>query len=292
VTAPGPSGGTPPRPSPSWADLGPRFVSAIVLIAVIATGLHLGGWFWAVLAAGVFAITYREWEQMVTLKPIAPLGWGLCALLAIAALAYPAAALIHPAYGPLGTLGVAAVAVVVALFGARTAVPWRVGGLIFFAVVLIAVQELRGTVPAGIVAGWYLGIVIALNDTGAYFVGRVVGGPKLAPLISPAKTISGAIGGWLIGTIAGTIYWVVFTPSPWWLGLLFSAILGIAGQSGDLIESAIKRLFRIKDSGDIIPGHGGFMDRLDSVTFGLILLVVIGALHAGMGNVPTGFLYW
>lgn len=285
MTAPGPSGGTPPRRSVSWTDLGPRFASAIVLIIVIATGLYFGGYVWSALAAVVFAITYREWEQMVTLKPVAPLGMGLMGLLGLASLAYPA-------FGPLGTLAVAAVAVVVALFGARTAVPWRIGGLIFFAVVLIAVQELRGTVPAGIIAGWYLGIVIALNDTGAYFVGRVIGGPKLAPMISPAKTVSGAIGGWLIGTIAGTIYWIVFTPSPWWLGLLFSAILGIAGQSGDLIESAIKRLFRVKDSGDIIPGHGGFMDRLDSVTFGLILLVAIGALHAGLGNVPTGFLYW
>jgi phosphatidate cytidylyltransferase len=111
-------------------------------------------------------------------------------------------------------------------------------------------------------------------------------------MISPAKTVSGSVGGWLIGTITGTVYWMMFTPSPWWLGLLFSAALGIVGQTGDLIESAIKRLFRIKDSGDIIPGHGGFMDRLDSVTFGVILLVVIGILHAGLGNVPTGFLYW
>jgi phosphatidate cytidylyltransferase len=285
VTPPGPPGGTPPRSSVSWTDLGPRLASAVVLIIVIATGLYFGAYVWAALAGVVFAVTYREWEQMVTLKPIAPLGMVLGGLLAVAAMAYPA-------FGPLGTLAVAGVAVAVALFGARTAVPWRIGGLIFFAVVLIAVQELRGTVPAGIVAGWYLGIVIALNDTGAYFVGRFLGGPKLAPMISPAKTVSGAVGGWLIGTVAGTIYWMVFTPSPWWLGLIFSAVLGIAGQSGDLIESAIKRLFRIKDSGDIIPGHGGFMDRLDSVTFGLILLVAIGALHAGLGNVPTGFLYW
>lgn len=285
MTAPGPSGGTPPRSPVSWADLGPRFVSAIVLIAIIATGLYFGGYIWAALAAVVFAITYREFEQMVTLKPIAPLGWALGALIAIAALAYPA-------FGPVGTLVPAAIAVLLALFGARTAVPWRIGGLIFFAVVLVAVQELRGVVPAGIVAGWYLGIVIALNDTGAYFVGRFVGGPKLAPTISPAKTISGSVGGWLIGTVAGTIYWTVFTPSAWWVGLLLSAVLGVAGQSGDLIESAIKRLFRVKDSGDIIPGHGGFMDRLDSVTFGLILLVAVGAIHAGFGNVPTGILYW
>jgi phosphatidate cytidylyltransferase len=284
VTAPGPSGAA-PRTSDSWAELGPRIISSIVLIAIIATGLYFGGYIWAALAAVVFAITYREWEQMVTLKPIAPLGMVLGGMLAIASLAYPA-------FGPVGTLAVAAVAVVVSLLGDRPVIVWRVGGLIFFAIVLIAVQAMRGTVPAGIVAGWYLGIVIASNDTGAYFVGRFVGGPKLAPMISPAKTISGSVGGWLLGTITGTIYWTIFTPSPWWLGLLFSAALGVVGQSGDLIESAIKRLFRVKDSGDIIPGHGGFMDRLDSVTFGVILLVLIGTLHAGIGSVPTGFLFW
>jgi phosphatidate cytidylyltransferase len=285
VTASGPLGAPPPRSSVQWADLGPRIISSIVLIAIIATGLYFGGYIWAALAAVVFAITYREWEQMVTLRPIAPLGMVLGGLVAIASLAYPA-------FGLLGTAAVTGMAVIVSLFGDRPVIVWRAGGLIFFAIVLIAVQEMRGSVPAGIVAGWYLGIVIASNDTGAYFVGRMIGGPKLAPMISPAKTISGSVGGWLIGTITGTIYWAIFTPSPWWLGLVFSAALGIVGQTGDLIESAIKRLFRIKDSGDIIPGHGGFMDRLDSVTFGVILLVLIGIFHAGLGNVPTGFLYW
>ncbi len=285
MTPPGPSAEASARPSPSWADLGPRVVSALVIIVVIAIGLYFGGYVWAALCAVVIAVTYREWDQMVTLKPIAPLGMAIAALLAVGALVYPA-------FGPLGTFGAAALAVVVALFGERPALVWRVGGVAFFALVLAVVQEMRGTVPAGILAGWYLGIVIASNDTGAYFVGRVVGGPKLAPLISPAKTVSGALGGWLIGTLTGTIFWIVFTESPWWLGLLFSAALGVAGQVGDLIESAIKRLFRIKDSSDIIPGHGGFMDRLDSVTFGAILLVAIGLLHGGLGNVPTGFLYW
>ncbi len=285
MTGPGPSGDVPPRSSPSWTDLGPRVISATVLVAVIATGLYFGGYIWAVLAAIVFGITYREWEQMVTLKPLAPLGMVLIGLLAIAAIAYEA-------FGPLGTIVAVAVAVVVSLFGERPVIPWRIGGLIYFGIVLIAVLAMRGNAPAGIIAGWYLGIVIASNDTGAYFVGRFIGGAKLAPMISPAKTVSGAVGGWLIGTIAGTIYWMVFTPSPWWLGLLFSAALGLAGQLGDLSESAIKRLFRVKDSGDIIPGHGGFMDRLDSVTFGLIGLFVIGALHGGLANVAAGFLYW
>ena len=159
MTASGPSGEAPPR-SVSWADLGPRVASAIVLVAVIATGLYFGGYIWAALAAAVFAITYREWEQMVTLKPIAPLGLMLGGLLALASLAYPA-------FGPGGTLVVAAVAVLLSLFGERAVIVWRVGGIVFFAIVLIAVQELRCDVPAGVFAGWYLGFVIASNVTGA-----------------------------------------------------------------------------------------------------------------------------
>jgi len=260
-------------------------LSAAVIVAVVATGLYFGGYIFAGLAAIVFGITYREWEQMVTLAPLAPFGMVLIGLLAVAAVSFPM-------FGALGVVALIAVALLVASFGDKAALPWRVGGLIFFGVVLIAVLGMRGVGPAGIVAGWYLGIVIALNDTGAYFVGRVIGGPKLAPPISPAKTWSGSIGGWIIGTLAGTLYWIIFTHSPWALGLLFSAALGIVGQAGDLAESAVKRVFRVKDSGDIIPGHGGFMDRLDSVTFGALLLFLIGALHGGIGNISGGFLNW
>ncbi|MBI4920204.1 MAG: phosphatidate cytidylyltransferase [Devosia nanyangense] len=285
MTSPGSSGSTPPRHIPSWTDLGPRVLSAAVLIAIIATGLYFGGYVFAGLAAIVFGITYREWEQMVTLQPLAPFGMVLIALLALAAIVFPF-------YGPIGTLAVMVVAAIVSVFGGRAAAPWRAFGLLFFGALLIAVLAMRGTDPAGITAGWYLGIVIALNDTGAYFVGRVIGGEKLAPMISPAKTRSGAIGGWVIGMAAGTIYWVLFVHSPWWIGLLFSAVLGLVGQAGDLTESAIKRVFRVKDSGDIIPGHGGFMDRLDSVSFGVLFLFAVGALHGGIGNVAGGFLNW
>ena len=284
MSSDGPSG--PPAPSRSlWSDLGPRVLSAAVIVVVIATGLYFGGYIFAALAAVVFGITYREWEQMVTLKPLAPFGMVLIGLLAVAALVFPL-------YGPLGTIGVIAVAVIVTLFGERPVIVWRIGGLVFFAAVLIAALGMRGTDPAGIVCGWYLGLTVALNDTGAFFAGRIFGGPKLAPTISPAKTWSGAIGGLVTGTLAGTIYWMMFTHSPWWIGLIFSALIGLIGQAGDLSESAIKRIFRIKDSSDIIPGHGGFMDRLDSVSFGLLALYIIGALHGGIGSVASGFLNW
>lgn len=280
-----PSAAASPAARRRWADLGPRLGSSVILIVVIATALYFGGYVFSGLAAIVFGLIYREWEQMITLKPLAPFGMVLLALLAISAIAFPV-------YGLLGIAVPVAAAVALSLLGTRAVVPWRVGGLVFFAAVMVAVLTMRGTGPAGIAAGWYLGLVIALNDTGAYFVGRVIGGEKLAPAISPGKTRSGAIGGWVIGTAVGTIFWLTFTHSPWWLGLLLSAVLGLVGQGGDLAESAIKRLFRIKDSGDIIPGHGGFMDRLDSVSFGALFLFVVGALHGGLANVATGYLNW
>ena len=90
MTSPGPSGSAPPlRSGPSWTDLGPRIISAAILVAVIATGLYFGGYVFAGLAAIVFGLTYREWEQMVTLAPLAPFGMVLIGLLAIAAVSYP-----------------------------------------------------------------------------------------------------------------------------------------------------------------------------------------------------------
>ena len=188
MTSPGPPDPVPPARGPSWTDLGPRLISAAILVAVIATGLYFGGYVFAGLAAIVFGLTYREWEQMVTLKPLGPFGMVLIGLLAIAAVSYPL-------FGPPGVIALIAVAMLVSTFGDKAVMPWRVGGLAFFGLVLIAVLGMRGVDAAGLVAGWYLGIVIALNDTGAYFVGRVIGGPKLAPMISPAKTWSGSIGG-------------------------------------------------------------------------------------------------
>lgn len=286
MTATGPA--APPEKSKSrWADLVPRFISALVIIVVIATALYFGGWVFAALMSVVFAVIYREWERMVTLKPLAPFGIALTALLAVAPLAYPL-------FGYLGTLAVMAVALVLSPFGGRAVAPWRAGGIVFLAAVMVAVLGMRGDAhpSAGILAGWFLGVVIACNDTGAFFAGRIIGGRKLAPAISPAKTVSGAIGGWVAGTVAGTVFWAILTPSPWWIGLLLAAVMGVVGQLGDLSESAVKRVFRIKDSGDFLPGHGGFMDRLDSVSFGALFLGLVGVLHSGPAAVSQGFLFW
>ncbi len=278
----------------SWTDLGPRVLSAVVLLAMAAIGLFIGGYVFAVLVGAAFAGCYREWERMVTLKPLTPVGGVLIGLLALAALLYPA-------FGPLGTLVPVLVAIVVAAVDGGAPRPWRLAGLVFYGVIIAVMLGIRGeatwhlpdTIDSGLWAGVFLGSVIWATDSGAYFTGRQVGGEKLAPDISPSKTWSGAIGGLAVGTLAGLIVWLVIVPaSPWWIGLVLAAATSIVGQIGDLSESAIKRLFRVKDSGDIIPGHGGLMDRLDSLSFGAVFLFAVGFIHGGSGAIAAGLLFW
>jgi len=269
----------------SWADLGPRLVSGVVLIAVAIIALYFGGYLFAAVTGVAFAGAYREWDTMVTLKPLSSLSVFLIALVFLGAILFPL-------WGGAATLAVAALGGAVALVRGGEGAVWRAGGQVYFGIVTIAMLTLRGSDATGIWAGAFLGATIWLTDTGAFFTGRQVGGEKLAPDISPAKTWSGAIGGLVLGTIAGTLIWHFATSSPLWLGVLLSAGTSIVGQAGDLFESALKRRFRIKDSGNIIPGHGGLMDRLDSVTFGVLFLFIVGVLHTGPATLAAGVLHW
>ncbi len=268
----------------SWTDLGPRVASGVVLIVVTVLGLYLGGYVFAALVGIAFAGCYREWERMVTLKPLTPVGGVLVGLVAAATLAYPW-------LGPLATLALLALAAALAAVD-RDAALWRIAGLLFFGAVALALVAMRGTGWDGFLAALFLGIVVWLTDTGAFFTGRQVGGEKLAPGISPGKTWSGAIGGLAIGTLGGLIYWLFTTTSPWWIGLMLAGGISVIAQIGDLAESAVKRRFRIKDSGDIIPGHGGLMDRLDSLTFAALLAFAVGVGHAGYGAIASGLIHW
>jgi phosphatidate cytidylyltransferase len=123
---------------------------------------------------------------------------------------------------------------------------------------------------------WILVLVWA-TDTGAYAFGRLIGGPRLAPLISPNKTWAGFIGGTLSAGVVGTILAHYIYPMLPSLGGIFicSLLLSTVAHAGDLMESAFKRYFGVKDSGSLIPGHGGLLDRLDSL---LAVTLVVGAI--------------
>lgn len=120
-------------------------------------------------------------------------------------------------------------------------------------------------------------LIIWSTDTGAYLVGRQIGKNKLAPTLSPNKTIEGAVGGTVLATIIAAIYlsFVTFQYS-FMIMLAIMVVLSIAGQIGDLIESAMKRHYGVKDSGNLLPGHGGILDRFDSMLFVLSIAVLFG----------------
>ncbi|MDO1605515.1 phosphatidate cytidylyltransferase [Lactobacillus sp. YT155] len=142
---------------------------------------------------------------------------------------------------------------------------------------LAAIRNVHGTDMYGFKLLMLALLIVWITDSGAYFVGRALGKHKLFPYISPNKTWEGSIGGTIIAVVVAVIYAQYFLPSLSMIEVLPIAIVcSIAGQLGDLVESAYKRYYRVKDSGKILPGHGGILDRFDSMLIVLPLFHLFG----------------
>ena len=152
----------------------------------------------------------------------------------------------------------------------------------------IALALLRGDTLSGLLAVVFLFAVVWATDILAYFVGRAIGGPKLAPSISPGKTWSGAVGGAVAGVVAGILAaQIAGEPSLVLLGWL-ALLLSVGSQAGDLFESAFKRRHGAKDSSNLIPGHGGVMDRVDGLVAAALALYLAGWFLSGPDNPSAG----
>jgi phosphatidate cytidylyltransferase len=169
---------------------------------------------------------------------------------------------------------------------------WGLAGIAYAAGMYLAVLTLRASAEFGLLAILFLFAIVWATDIVAYFTGRAIGGPRLAPRISPKKTWSGMIGGVLGGTLAALFLLAAMghPASPMHAGI--ALLLALAAVAGDLFESAFKRRFQVKDSGTLIPGHGGFMDRLDGFVTAAILAAFIGAIRSGGGDGARGLLVW
>ncbi|UTR15065.1 phosphatidate cytidylyltransferase [Salipaludibacillus sp. LMS25] len=131
----------------------------------------------------------------------------------------------------------------------------------------------------GLAMIFFILIIVWSTDSGAYFAGRRFGKHKLWPEISPKKTIEGSVGGTLLALLIGSIYTVFFPVfSTWMTTILFMVVVSLAGQLGDLVESAFKRHYAVKDSGHVLPGHGGILDRFDSLIFVMPIIYLLGFL--------------
>ncbi len=143
----------------------------------------------------------------------------------------------------------------------------QVQGVVYIPLFLSFLALIRNGTDGLVWIAFLLGLIFA-GDTSAYYFGSYLGRHKLAPAISPGKTIEGAIGGLLANLVVGVLFKLfVFPALPWVAIIIFSLIIGTGGQIGDLFESELKRASGVKDSGGLLPGHGGFLDRIDALLF-------------------------
>ena len=142
---------------------------------------------------------------------------------------------------------------------------WKIAGLAYILIPLSSLIYIKNQENGSDIVFW-LFLILWATDIAALLVGKNIGGPKLAPTISPKKTWSGAIGGVLASMFVGLLSSVVFNQTATFF-IMFAGIMSVLEQIGDLTESKFKRHFDVKDSGNIIPGHGGILDRIDGLTF-------------------------
>jgi phosphatidate cytidylyltransferase len=248
------------------AALWRRVVSAVVLASPALLALWLGGWLFAALVAVAVVIMADEWARLA--PGLDDRGrW----LVRLAAALFPLMGMVSVMQGEVEVallvilLGTVLAAGGVALAGSAGAGRAALGAA-YLGLPALALVALRNEPGSGFALVLWLLLVVWATDIAAYFVGRGLGGPKLAPLISPGKTWAGLLGG-MAG--AGLVGGAVAGPlgGLFWVGAVVGALLAVVAQIGDLFESAVKRRAGVKDSGTLIPGHGGLLDRLDGLLF-------------------------
>ncbi|WP_120278186.1 phosphatidate cytidylyltransferase [Rhizobium sp. AG855] len=240
-----------------------RIYSAIVMVIVVLAATWAGGMAFRFLAAGIGLLVYYEWSKMTRLAETSlrsnTFGWFSMALVSLNML-FGSADFTVPLFA-----GLVITAAIPALL--RRMSWWHPGGLFYSGLSMISLAAIRGDDSLGLIAMLFVFVVVWATDILAYFVGRAIGGPKLAPRISPGKTWSGAIGGMLAGVVGGYLVVMAHFQDVGLWTVAVALALSIASQIGDLFESFIKRRFGVKDSSNLIPGHGGVMDRVDGLVF-------------------------
>lgn len=259
-------------------------MAAVVLVPLAIAAAWYGGWLWLALVTITVIGLFGEW--LLILQNLRPsvLIWGFASL---------AAAGVSLAIDrfDFANLCVGAGLFAMFLFSTPALRSWAAIGLAYTGAALFSAVLTRQDPTHGFLALIFVFLIVWITDILGYFVGRGVGGPKLWVRISPKKTWSGAIGG-----LAGSVIFAAgFSAAGYGKllpMLLIGTVISVISQLGDLFESALKRQFGVKDSSQIIPGHGGLLDRLDGFMAAIIAAAVIGYLRSGTESIGQGLLVW
>jgi len=283
------SGSEPNQNPASWVrqarDLKPRIISGLLLAVLALVITYAGVMPFAGLVIAIAVAMSWEWGRVVRDQQLDP-------AFAVHAAAVASATL-------LAALGYAALGLVLVMIGAILVLLLQFGrqgrlsgaGVAYVGVPAVSLLWIRSDEPFGFAAVLFVLLVVCTTDTLAYFGGRSIGGARLWPRISPNKTWAGFISGIAAGALIGALFaFFVEGTSP--AGLALTAlVLALVSQAGDLAESALKRGFGVKDSSALIPGHGGFLDRLDGVVFAAAAAALI-ALFVDMRMPARAILFW
>jgi phosphatidate cytidylyltransferase len=259
-----------------------RVAAALVLAPLAIAAACAGGWLWTALVTLAAIGLYVEWLTIVGARTPRATAAGVIALLGAG-------------WFEFGRIGATYVFVAFGIVAAALLSPHRRGwaalGVCYAFAALIASVAVRLDQDWGFTALMFVLLIVWVTDIGGYFAGRGIGGPRLWPRVSPKKTWAGAIGGFAasLAVAAGFATFGFGKTAP---VLLLGAILSVASQFGDLFESAVKRRFGVKDSSNIIPGHGGLLDRLDGFVAAIVLAAILGFLRGGADGVGRGLMVW
>jgi phosphatidate cytidylyltransferase len=266
------------------ADLGPRVLAALVMGLAALASAWIGGFVFVAFWWAASVIVFWEWQRLIHADR-------LIERTVIGALALALAAVFALHGSVVGSLAALAIgAGSVAWLAGSDSRGWAAGGMVYAGALAVSLALLRASPSYGFPAILWLFAVVWGTDVAAYFAGRLIGGPRLWPAISPGKTWSGAIAGALAGAALGLLLFASTTRVDrlFLLGLMTAVV----SELGDLFESGLKRRFGVKDSSHIIPGHGGLMDRLDAFIAASAFTAVVAAVNSQGSYIASGLFEW
>ncbi|MEM9014329.1 MAG: phosphatidate cytidylyltransferase [Pseudomonadota bacterium] len=239
-----------------------RVITSIILIPSVLISVYFGGRLFSAVVAFACIVMVFEWTRMVERREFS-FSFYVIAFSAAVALFVAASGHYFAAYGICTVGGVASFAAMRRRDGAR----WASFAAPYIVAPSIALLWLRLDAEQGLALTFLLYAVVWAGDTGAYTFGKLVGGPKVSPILSPAKTWAGIVGGVIAGGLAGIGVGHFYVGGPVVAAFFVGGSLGAASVIGDMVESAFKRSFGVKDISGFIPGHGGALDRMDGMIF-------------------------
>lgn len=257
-----------------------RIVSALSLLPVVLGVIYLGGWWFAAFLALGAVLMIVEWGQLVDISRPQIVVSGILVVSFLAGAQTVADALYT---NPDLAARILASFIIILVIVRPAVILNRPGfralvGIAYVGMAVVSLAWLRALDENGLLLVWLFFAVWAM-DVGGYFAGKGIGGPKLAPKISPKKTWAGFIGGILLSALVGGVIAYLFDWIPVKFAASGAAAIAVVAQMGDLYESAVKRHFDVKDSGTLIPGHGGILDRVDGLIFAAPIAAIMMIGH-------------